>query len=485
MSELSLKIMSGLLAVSMVGCTGKQYTERADDVVEVPDHYGAVEVDEAPPLQRWCSDFGSPELEGLVERAFDDNLDLRQAWARLEQAQASSRQARASWFPVVTADAQAGRSRQPGFTTEVGPGGTPTTAREAQEENNFRTSIGANYEIDLWGRLAANRKAAAYDEGAARADVETMAISITSQVAEAWFDVVAQQEKLTLLDEQIEIAERYLELTRMRLAQGVSTALDVNQQQQQVENLRGQLEQVESQRALAEHRLAVLLGQAPSNGPEVATEELPPMPELPAAGVPVDLLERRPDVRSAYLRLRALDWRTAAAARDKLPSLRLSASLFLQAADLGNLFDDIFWSITAAASQTVFAGGSKDAAQARAEAAARAQLYRYAGAVVQAISEVENAVVLEARQDAFLERLEAQRKNAEVALELARNRYRSGTLDYLRVLTSLQSLQQIEQNMVDARRRQISNRLQLCRALGGTWTEELAPPDEPWEGEEP
>ncbi len=484
MSELSLKISLGIVAATMISCTGKQYGDRVEDVVEVPDSYSEVEVQEAPELEQWCSDFGSSELEGLVDRAFDENLDLRQGWARLEQARAASRQADATWFPVVTADATAGRSRQPGFATEIGPGGMPTVERTPEEENNFRTSIGANYEIDLWGRLAANRQAAAYDAQAARADVESMAISITSQVAEAWFDVVAQQEKIALLEEQIEIANRYLELTRLRLSQGVSTALDVNQQQQQVENLRGQLEQVKSQRALAEHRLAVLLGKAPSDGPSVATEELPEMPELPASGVPVDLLDRRPDVRSAYLRLQALDRRTAAAARDKLPSLRLSASLFLQAADLGNLLDDIFWSITGTLSQTVFAGGAKNAAQARAEATAKAQLYTYASAIVQAISEVENAVVLEARQEEFLKRLQAQRENAEIALELARDRYRSGTLDYLRVLTSLQSLQQIEQSLVDARRRQISNRLQLCRALGGSWTRDLEPPEEQLEGED-
>lgn len=493
MSEHSLQMTAGMkfrmMAIMVLGssaliaCTGAQYAEERDEVVAVPDAYSAVEVESGPRLDAWCSDFGSPELATLVNRAFDENFDLRQSWARLEQAEAIRRQSRSTLFPTVDASATVGAQRQQ--TLELDDSTVPPQAVTSTEVvPNYLASLGAAYEVDLWGRLAAQRSAATYDAAAARADVESMAISVTSQIADAWFETVAQREKSLLLEEQIETAQKYLELTVLRLSQGVATAIDVNQQQQQIENLRGQLARVEGQRELAENRLAVLLGEAPTNGPTVTTEELPELPELPAAGIPAELLERRPDVRSALLRLESADARTAAAARDKLPSLRLSASVFLQAQELGNLLDEVFWSIAGTLTQTVFAGGRKDAEQERAEAAAKERLYAYANAVVRAIADVENAIVQEATQDQFLEHLEAQYKNAQVALDLARQRYRSGTLDYLRVLTALQSLQQIEQSLVDARQAQLSTRVSLCRALGGSWTQELSQPADEFSGDE-
>ena len=469
MSEFSLKASVLIAGVAMLmSCTGRQYADEQDSVVEVPDAYSSVAL-EGVEVDGWCSDFGSPELAGLVDRAFEENLDLRQAWARLEQADAIAAQTRAGFWPTIDAQVQAGAQRQQTF----GP-----TGPVVDEAAAFGASLGAAYEVDLWGRLRATSRAAGYDVMAARADVEAMAISVTSQIAEAWFDAVLQREKLLLLQEQIDIAQKYLELTELRLSQGAATALDVNQQNQQIEQLRGQMELVHAAEATAENRLAVLLGKAASQSPEVTVEDLPELPALPAVGVPADLVTLRPDVRAAEARLRAADARTAAAARAKLPTLRLSASLFVQASELAELLDDVFWSIVGVLGQNIFSGGRLDAEQQRAEAAAKERLYAYAKAVVQAIAEVENALVLEGQQNKFLEHLEAQRENADLALSLARDRYRSGALDYLRVLTALQSLQQIEQSLLDAQRQRLSYRLQLCRALGGQWTRELQAPAE-------
>jgi NodT family efflux transporter outer membrane factor (OMF) lipoprotein len=478
MSERSIIAGFMLFAVS---CTGAQYTDRANDVVDVPANYADVEVANAPELEQWCSDFGSPELDGLVQSAFAENLDLRQAWSRLEQSAAVRKQVRASMFPAVSADASVGGMRS--ATVELVPDpsgmGPPTVEPSAEVGTSYRASLGAAYEVDVWGRLAAQRRAASYDHEAARADVESIAITVTSQIAEAWFDVVAQREKLALLEEQIAIATKYRELTQLRLSQGVATALDVNQQDQQIEGLRGQLELVGGLELTSRARLGVLLGKAPgsSDAPKVTQQELPELPGLPGAGAPGALLQRRPDVRSAYLRLQSADARTAAAARDKLPRLNLSASAFLQAGELKDFVDEIFWSITGAVSQSVWQGGRKDAAQQQAEAAARERLWAYARTVVQAIADVYNAHVLEGSQARFMTHLQAQHDKATIALELARERYRAGSLDYLRVLTSLQSVQQLEQSLVDARRRQLSHRVSLCRALGGSWTTDLEAPE--------
>jgi outer membrane protein TolC len=200
---------------------------------------------------------------------------------------------------------------------------------------------------------------------------------------------------------------------------------------------------------------------------------MPELPEIPDPGVPADLIERRPDVRSAMLRLQAADERTAAEVADMLPTLRLSANLSYQAQELADLFDTLFYNLSAEAAQSLFEGGRRLAQVDRAEAAAAEQLYNYGQTLLTAMREVSDALVLEKRQGEFIESLEKQAASAEKALQVARDRYRRGAVEYLRVLTALQSLQQAEQTLLDARRQQFSNRITLCRALGGTWTREL------------
>ena len=188
-----------------------------------------------------------------------------------------------------------------------------------------------------------------------------IAFSLTSQVAEAWFDVLAQRQKRELFNEQIELNERYVELLELRLAQGQGSALDVNQQQQQIEQLRSQIETITQQEVLAMQRLAILMGKAPSEGASMVPAgiiALPELPALPDAGVPADLLERRPDLRRSYKQLEAANRRIAVAVRDRLPTVRLSPSLFLQAIKIGDLLDEIFWSATAAISQPLVDGAA-------------------------------------------------------------------------------------------------------------------------------
>jgi NodT family efflux transporter outer membrane factor (OMF) lipoprotein len=456
---------ASLLATLQLACGGTKYAEKSDQVVEVPDAYKEGGVD-GEPLNRWCSDFQAPQLEGLVDRAFQENLDLKASWARLKQADAAARQAGSARWPMVNAEASFNRTEQPSLppTVEI-------------DKNQLKASVGVNYEVDLWGKMANRHRAAKLDRQAARADVEAMAISLTTQIAENWFNLVHQRAKAELLRRQIDLRERFMEITLMRLSRGRATALDVNQQRQQVQALEGQLETIKGRQETAKHQLAILVGQPPQKEVAGGRAALPDMPPLPDTGVPSDLLQRRPDIRSALLRLKAADQRTAAAVKEQFPSISLSTSLFYQAPNLDELFEDIFWQAFASASQALFDGGRRFSEIDRAEATAEAQLYSYGKTVLTALKEVEDALVLEEQQTKFIASLRQQQDSAEQALDLARERYRRGALDYLRVLDTLQSLQSVEQTLLDARRQRFSHRLQLCRALGGSWTEDLEQPE--------
>ena len=469
------------LSVAFSGCFDARVVPEIEQIVELPGSFesrqqGGGELSRVP-LQRWCSDFDQPELDRLVERAFEANLNLLASWARLEQSAALLDQTRSNLWPQVTLDATASRSKQPAFGGQDLPG-LPTSFTN----NFYRVEGSVAYEVDLWGKLKAQREAAALDYRASRADVEAAALSLTSSIAEAWFDALANDEKARLLQAQIELNQGYVELLEMRFEQGVSSLLDVAQQRQQIASLKTQRHATVQAGELARQRLAALIGRAPQESSELVQEEglgLPELPPLPELGVPADLLERRPDLRAATRRLEAANARVAVAVRDRLPSLRLSFSTFLQALELERLLEDVFWSAAAALSEPLVDGGRRRAEVTRAEAAEREAYYVYGQALLTALGEVQGALTSEHYQESVIEDLEAQRELAATSLDLARSRYSRGAFDFLRVLTSQQALQQVEQSLVDAKRRQLANRLQLCRALGGSWTESIAPPAPP------
>lgn len=456
------------LALATASCHAEKKADEADEIVEVPDTYGDVAVDGVA-TEQWCSDFGESSLDRLVEQTWQQNLDLKAAWARLEQSEAVVRESQAPLWPQMSVSASVNRSKQFIGNIDTPPG----VDLSSDATNTFSVGAAASYEIDIWGKYRKRARAAALDRDAARAAAESLAVTLTSQVAEAWFDVVAQRERIELLEGQIEISEDYLDLTEMRFERGFATGLDLTQQQQNLESLRGQLATAQSVLQTAEHRVAVLTGRPPGTDIDIGARQMPEMPALPAPGVPADLIEQRPDVRAAMLRLKAADQRTAAEVADLLPTLRLSANVQYQAEEIANLFESLFYSLGAEAAQSVFEGGRRRAQVDRSEAVAKELLYTYGQTLLGAMREVRDALVLEQQQTTFIESLEKQVDSADSALEVARERYRRGALSYLRVLNALQSLQQVERTLLDARRQQFSHRISLCRALGGSWTRDL------------
>lgn len=458
-------IALSLVAMATVSCASKQYANKADEVVEPPDETADVE---GIGTERWCSDFGQPGLDVMVERAWSDNVQLKAAWARLRQARAVADIADADRWPSVQAGAGA----------EVVSGqviaGVPTNG-SGEPEATWDLSATASYEVDVWGRFAHRAEAAELEADAAEASARALAISLTSEVAEAWFDVITHRQRVELLERQIEVSQNVLAITRQRLQRGLAQAIDVVQLEQNIESLRGRLATARGSLATSRHRLAVLIGKTPDDDKLVDGSELPDVEPLDQAGVPADLLERRPDVRAAYLRLEAADERTAAAVADRLPRLRLDASVGFRANALSNFFQQLFWSVGAGVTQPIFEGGRLRAQVERNEAVAQEQLYNYANTLLVAIREVRDALALERTQYERIESLEQQMEKARSVLDLARTLYRSGTADYLRVLTGLTALQDVERTLLEARRQQISHRIELCRALGGSWVDAVEP----------
>ncbi len=409
----------------------------------------------------WWHEFDDPELSAVIDRSLRDNLELRAVWARLAQARALSGQAGAARWPQLNVELGAGRGREPI---------TRTT------QNSFSWSAAAGYEVDLWRRVASQHGAAEQDLYAARDDVEATAISLAAAVAETWYDLVYQRAQAALLAEQKRTDQIFLRLVQLRFGQGLVSALDVHQQQQRLFEVEATLASVQASQRVAEHRLAVLLGRAPGTIRPGTAASLPALPPFPDTGVPADLLIRRPDARAAQRRVIAADYRVAAAIADRLPTIRLSASVGDQASSPSDLIRNPLWNLASGLLAPIFDGGRRAREVDRNRAVVEERLAQFGSVLLRALAEVEDAIALEREQRRIIAELSRALAEARSSLQEARDRYEQGVSEYLQVLTALGATQALELRLLGARRQLVSHRIQLYRALGGAWTRELSQP---------
>ncbi len=457
-----MRTLLPLALATLAACN--PHVRRDADRAPVPLPEGYAEADAAPRVaapERWWRAFDDPALDALLERAFADNLDLKQAFARVAQARALATQAGSARWPTLDLSASVGRSRGYDFFGE------------AQTTDQIGLSAAASYEVDLWGKIEARADAADADVFAARHDLEAIAMSLSAEVTDTWYGLAEQQAQRALLEQQLETNRTLLELVQLRFGNGLASAVDVLQQQDQVRRIEAQLPLVEARRQVLAHRLANLLGKAPGQVELAPPSTLPALPAAPATGLPADLLKRRPDVQAARARAVAADHRIAAALADRFPALRLSASTGFQADSFGDLIDRWVWSIAGSLVAPVIDGGRRAAVVEQQRAALEASLAALAQTLLRAIREVNDALVQEARQAEHLAALDAQIANARSLLEQSQARYVEGLTDYLPVLTALRAVEQTEQQRLTAQGQLVSYRIQLYRALGGDWPRAL------------
>ncbi len=447
----------------LTSCRVPKPPVRSLSPVPVPEAFSSSGTQE---VDRWWESFDNKGLNRLMVRALAGNLNLQTAWARLAQARAVARQAGAGLYPSLSAVGSGARKRS--VIEDL-----PIIGDHVLRTNQFKASLAAAYEVDLWGRIRSRTDAAAADARATRADVEAAALSLSATVGDVWFALVEQTAQSRLLEQQVEVSRTFLELAELRFGQGQGSALDVYQQRTQLEAVEGQKPLVASREAVLRHELGVLLGDLPQAELPEATGGLPALHALPSTGLPASLLQRRPDVRAAHARLAAADRRIAAAAAGLLPSIRMNAEAGYQSREFHELFSNPLYSIAAGLTAPLFEGGRLRAEVERSQALARQRVNEYGQVILTAFKEVENALVQEARQSDYLASLDRQVELARSQLEQAEQRYKNGLSDYLPVLTALQALQALERNRLAAQRELISFRIQLYRALGGSWTNQM------------
>jgi outer membrane protein TolC len=242
----------------------------------------------------------------------------------------------------------------------------------------------------------------------------------------------------------------------------------VFRQRQLVEATQGQLIQAREQLVLLHHALSVLCGR-PAGQPVEQAAQLVELPGLPVLGLPTEVLQRRPDVRSAWRAVQAADARVAVAITDKYPSLGLSASADFTSTRVQDLFDDWVASLAANVVGPLFDAGRRQAEVERTEAVLSQLVNQYSQTVLEALQDVEDALTQEAHQARYLASLQDQLRLARVVRQKTYDRYKRGQFDYLRVLEALRTEQQLEVSELAAQRLLLEHRIDLCRSIAGTW----------------
>ncbi|HEY5338761.1 MAG TPA: efflux transporter outer membrane subunit [Rhizomicrobium sp.] len=445
-----------VLALAVSGCATEP--PHALKPTYVPSNFTAPISPDAAlwPQADWWKGFNSDELNGLIDTAQKNNLDLSTAMGAVLQAEGNAEIAGAPLFPQIGLGSGATRSRSGGGTG-----------------NTYNLSLNGSFILDIWGEARDNLRAADEAVKSSRYAQEEVALTVTAGVGTTYLDVLALRERVTIAQANIAAAKRILSITQAKVTNGVSSRLDLAQQEAQVDTQEASIPPVLEQEREARYALAILLGELPE-GFDVQAKNLDSVVG-PAVrpGLPSELLRRRPDVAEAEANLASAHASVDAARAAFFPQIGLSASGGYASASVGSLVknSNLAWSIGASLLQTIFDGGTLEGGLHVSKAQQIQLVATYRKTVLTAFSDVETSL----GQVASLteqERLETNAANAaSEAFKISEIQYREGVTDLLTVLTAQQTLFTAQDQLVQIKLARLQADVNLYKALGGGWTE--------------
>ncbi|MBK1696417.1 efflux transporter outer membrane subunit [Rhodovibrio salinarum] len=435
----------------------------------LPD--GFSDTGDAPRPDDWWQAFDDPALDELITRALNDRPSLRATWARLAQAHAVAGRTAADRWPSLSGTGEASR-RQTGElrgddSNDRARSGTGGSFTNDNVSENYSLGLSASYELDLWGRVDAQADAARLDAQATRQELNAAALSLTGEVADTWYQLLAQRARLDLLKRQLDTNRTVERVVEVRVLQGQAGLADLLRQRELIQQTQQQIDAARGEVQLLENELTVLLGRAPRTGALPDGRNLPQGPALPRTGVPADLIARRPDVQEALLRVQAADKRVAAAIAERFPRIDLTSSLTTAATAPADLFTSWTSNLAAQLSVPLFDAGQRKAEVDRSQAVVAERLAQFEDTALTALQEVEDALTRIDQQGRRVERLNRQIELARQSVARLRSRYVNANVDFLDVLDALTRVQNLERELIEARRQRLAARVALARALAG------------------
>lgn len=461
----SLWISAGL-ALLASGCAVKP--DPAQTPFQLPAAFSASAGEAYSGRDLWWQDFADPQLNIFVDAALEKNPGLGQALARARMAEAQARLSRADQLPQVGLGLGSTRQRQnvADLTGETAP----------VIANNHNVGLDVSWELDLWGRLSALTEAARADYLASIEQLRAVRQSVAAQAVQLYFEIVHAQAQVRLSERTVEALGEMSRQINNRVNVGIASPADGALARANLGSAQAGLEQRIEALERTLRQLQILTGEYPS-GRVASAVELPQVPPAPAAGVPADLLARRPDVRAAELALLSAGYQLGAAERSFLPSFSLTGSAGYSGAEFAELFNgsNFIWSIAGRALQPVFQGGRLVAQVDFSEGRRDEALEAYAETALGALAEVESALAVDSTLTRRERALEASASAAEEAVMVSFNRYRQGIDPFLNVLESQQRALDGRSAQITARLARIENRIALHLALGGGFENGAAP----------
>jgi NodT family efflux transporter outer membrane factor (OMF) lipoprotein len=461
-------VATGSLVGCMVGPNYRPPETRAPQQWSEPMAGG--ETSRAADLALWWQGFRDPELDSLETRALGANLDLRQAQARVRQARAQRGLAGAALAPTLDASGSASREKQSGNQPLLGgllPPGTPLTS------NAYQTGFDASWELDLFGGARRGTEAADAALAAAGYSLADAQVSLVAEVARNYVAARGYQQRLAIALENLAAQRDIVALAQSRYRQGFTSSLEPDQAATVLAQTESQVPALETGLQTAVHHLGVLLGQDPGALRQelAASAAIPGTPAEVPAGLPADLVRRRPDIRVAERRLAEASARVGVAKADLYPRFALTGSFGWDSARSGSLFTPASsaWSWGPAFRWPVFDAGKVRANVRVQDARQEEALAFYQKAVLTGFEDVENALVAYAKEQARNIPLRAAVASSSSALEVARQQYGSGLTSFINVLDAERTVYQAQDTLVQSDQAVALDLIALCKALGGGW----------------
>jgi NodT family efflux transporter outer membrane factor (OMF) lipoprotein len=424
----------------------------------------------------WWNSFHDEELTQLVQRAISKNLELRLAVLRVEEARAARGVAKSGYYPSIGASGSASRLRQ---RIAVVNGGSPPKSPTfgSVEMNNFQAGFDASWEIDVFGRIRNEMKAASSDARASEEGHRDVLVTLLGDVARSYAELRGFQLRLQIAERNIQTQQDTVSLTKSRAAAGLATELDVSRAEAQLETTRAIVPSLQGAVESSIHKISVLLGEEPGslqNELEVSAP-VPVIPPNVPVGLPSDLLKRRPDIRQADAEIAAAAARVKVAKADYFPRFTLLGSAGRQATQLHDLTFGMgnFFSAGPAISLPIFTGGRIRSNVAIQNARWKEAQIVYQSTVLNSLEDTEDALVNYSQEQERRDHLQSAVLQSQTALELSRELYRSGLVDFLTVLDAQRELYSNEDLLAQSQTSVTTNLVALYKALGGGWESTL------------
>ncbi|MBL9148686.1 MAG: efflux transporter outer membrane subunit [Phycisphaerae bacterium] len=459
------------LAVAAVsGCkVGPEYVRPS---VDLPGEFRGASADPASIADLpWWDVFQDPVLHSLIREALDNNYDLRVAVSRIEQARAIAAQSKAALYPQI------------GYDANVSGGRNEFIGSPAYNAGDTRGSLGAfltaSWEFDIWGRLARLNEADLQDVLATVEAKNAIRLGLVAEVAQAYFELLQLDQELAIYKQAVISFEETLRIFTLRRDFGTASNLEVSRGQAALSQEAAQVPRTELAITLKENQINVLLGRPPRDIPRGATLDKQPVPPDMPAGVPAQLLERRPDIMGAEANVRAANERVGATEALKLPQIGLTSFFGQASPDLEDISSTgIAWSIAANVAGPIFDAGLTNAQIAQAKAVWEQAVLQYDRTVLVALREVADA--LTSRLKLKDVRVEAAKTVTayEESVSVATERYMAGKASYYEVLDAQQKLYPAQRLLSQTEAEQFIAVVRLYKALGGGWTLK----DDQWNG---